>query len=652
MIGTNASGFTLSSIDVLVSTNVNSMIVPAFDASICATSDGLAPLCCRTLTRPSNYGVSSGGGTLTFTDSANTPLNANTGYSLKLSDVDIGVQLINTASHNEDTGAAQGWTIDNDNLQVSSGTWISLSGGIDRFKNPFQIAVKGNTLSSAPSLSVTGDASATEGDALSYTVTLSPAAHAEVTVDYEVLTSGTNDTASSSDLSNTTSGILTFAAVDTTKTITVYTAQDDVHERDETFTLTLMQACNNARAPDEASAMSTIENDDDVPKVTLTLADAQIREADDPGTTSVEENKTTVTASLSHASSDATTVTILPVEDVFTVSGGGVITIPAEKISSSDTVTITAVDNVDYEPNKMVTVSATAANDLGVTHPDGETLTIVEDEEAAAGTLRLVGGEVEHEGRREMYYDEQWGTVCDDYWTDEDADVACKQLGYSDGSEGNSGRFRRAYFGPGSGPIHLDDMQCNGNETSLLLCPRVRNKPVGKHNCSHREDVGVRCSAGSPRISGAPALSGPTGNGRWDLGEMLEVTVTFSEAVQVDTSGGTPSPEVRLGGSTKRRAIYDRGDGTADLVFAYELQSGDGTHATAHVSGDSLELGGGRIRSSSSGRDAILDHSGASIAGEPGTSPALTAEFRNLPPRITGRGTPSSSSSTSAPRSR
>ena len=83
MTGTNASGFTLSSIDVFVSTNRNNMVVPAFDASICATSDGLAPSCCRTLTRPSDYGVSSGGGTLTFTDSANTPLNANTGYSLK-----------------------------------------------------------------------------------------------------------------------------------------------------------------------------------------------------------------------------------------------------------------------------------------------------------------------------------------------------------------------------------------------------------------------------------------------------------------------------------------------------------------------------------------------------------------------------------------
>ena len=150
----------------------------------------------------------------------------------------------------------------------------------------------------------------------------------------------------------------------------------------------------------------------------------------------------------------------------------------------------------------------------------------------------------------------------------------------------------------------------------------------------------MRCSAGSPRISGAPALSGPGNDGRWGPGQTFEVTVTFSEKVQVDTGGGTPSLEVRLGSSTKRRAVYDRGDGTADLVFAYVLQPEDGTHATAHVSGDSLELGGGRIRSSSSGRDAILDHSGASIAGGPGTSPALTAECRNVPASHQGPGYP------------
>ena len=73
--------------------------------------------------------------------------------------------------------------------------------------------------------------------------------------------------------------------------------------------------------------------------------------------------------------------------------------------------------------------------------------------------LRLVNGSVAHEGRLEIYHDGQWGTVCDDYWTDEESGVACRQLGYP-GAESNTGRFLQAHFGQGSGPIWLDNVLC------------------------------------------------------------------------------------------------------------------------------------------------------------------------------------------------
>ena len=103
--------------------------------------------------------------------------------------------------------------------------------------------------------------------------------------------------------------------------------------------------------------------------------------------------------------------------------------------------------------------------------------------------VRLVGGSSNLEGRVEVLYNGVWGTVCDDHWDIDDAQVICRQLGFVAASQATS----RAIFGQGTGTIWLDDVQCRGNETRIENCP---NRGWGVHNCYHSEDAGVVCSTG------------------------------------------------------------------------------------------------------------------------------------------------------------
>ena len=101
--------------------------------------------------------------------------------------------------------------------------------------------------------------------------------------------------------------------------------------------------------------------------------------------------------------------------------------------------------------------------------------------------IRLVGGSSYNEGRVEVNYNGEWGTVCDDGWDDTDASVVCRQLGF-----GSSGRaIGSAVFGQGSGPIWLTGVTCTGTESTLATCSHVGINVTT--SCSHTEDAGVLC---------------------------------------------------------------------------------------------------------------------------------------------------------------
>ncbi|XP_026575064.1 uncharacterized protein LOC113448576 [Pseudonaja textilis] len=113
--------------------------------------------------------------------------------------------------------------------------------------------------------------------------------------------------------------------------------------------------------------------------------------------------------------------------------------------------------------------------------------------ESGQQQLRLVDGPESCAGRVEVLYKGQWGTVCDDGWDLVDAAVVCRELdcGAPLLSPGN------ARYGPGSGPIWLDDVNCAGREFTIKHC---HSKPWGKHNCNHHEDASVICTGSWKRL--------------------------------------------------------------------------------------------------------------------------------------------------------
>ncbi|XP_068280339.1 scavenger receptor cysteine-rich domain-containing group B protein-like [Nyctibius grandis] len=112
-----------------------------------------------------------------------------------------------------------------------------------------------------------------------------------------------------------------------------------------------------------------------------------------------------------------------------------------------------------------------------------------------AAEVRLADGGKHCAERVEVKQQGKWGTVCGDYWDMHNAAVVCKQLGC--GSAVGAPQY--GHFGPGSGPIWMNEGGCNSTESALSDCT---HRGWGENSCNHASDTRVMCSGAVRLVEG------------------------------------------------------------------------------------------------------------------------------------------------------
>ena len=411
---------------------------------------------------------------------------------------------------------------------------------------------------------------------------------AALTVDVSVAETGGGDFAADG------ADTVTFDAGESTTSYTPIT-KDDVDEDHGTVTVTVTDGTDYDVDPGAASAEVDVR-DDDGELVTVTL---------DPATLTVKEGR----PAQFHAEAETEADTFDDVADMARLFGTLTqASVEASTEASTGTGAATADTDytalaaetvelpfADFEPGSggvlqlRVALPAIATTEDEVTDPDetfkvklaaptGQDARIVVSTTAATvtiddgGAIRLCSGIAAStctdvskalasrntEGRVEVINDGVWGTVCDDYWSNGDGNVACRQMGFA----GAERVFFNSHFGGAAKGTRtwLDNLQCAGDEDDLLDCPRRGGPAVGDHNCNddgrHVEDAGVRCLKAETELHGAKVdpltlTIAPGGTGRYwvSLTKNPEADVVVSPKLDTEakaalevTEGPLPFP--------------------------------------------------------------------------------------------------------------
>jgi hypothetical protein len=130
-----------------------------------------------------------------------------------------------------------------------------------------------------------------------------------------------------------------------------------------------------------------------------------------------------------------------------------------------------------------------------------------------------------------------------------------------------------------------------------------------------------------PAAPSVTNVTSPTPNGTYGFGKVIQITITFTKAVNVT---GTPLLALNSGGT----ASYTSGSGTPTLTFTYTVGLGDHAADLDYASGTALTLNGGTITEPGNNRPALLDLPLPGFNGSLGSNKDLVVDA--VPASVTG----------------